>query len=110
MGQLRAGIDGLEVVVNLEEGTTIPPDLGDALGELAEAMYAQQMASAGPEVEGFGLSIGGLGFKAGGAPITSGVRDCWGFGEGGHCGWYSDTEEDRNQPGGPTSCTIRNFD
>jgi hypothetical protein len=106
MGELKAAVDGCEVVVRFDEDTEFSPALAEALAAVAEAMHAQQLEEA--EVSGFGLTVGGLGLSPRG-PVSRGARDCWGYEDGGHCGWYSDDPEDRQQPGGPTSCTIRNF-
>ncbi len=96
MGELRAAVDGCEVVVRFTDGEDLNPALREALAELAEAMYEQQIGEA--EVQGFGLQIGDLGLRDM-APVAKSAASCWGYTEGGHCTWYSGEA-------GPTSCTI----
>ena len=102
MGQLRASVDGCEVVVKFEEGTEFSPALVAALSEVAEAMHAE--AVGGAEVQGFGLTVGSLGLDLRG-PAPRGAGSCWGYtgtDDGGSCTWYTDSPSDPN----PQSCTI----
>ncbi len=102
MGQLRAAVDGCEVVVNFEEGIELGPALVAALSEVAEAMHAEAAGTA--EVEGFGLTVGSLGLDMAG-PTTMEAKSCWGYSTtdgSDSCTWYSNDAGDKN----PTSCTI----
>ncbi len=103
MGELAASVEGCEVVLRYEDGAEFSPALSEALAELAQAMYEQNVGEA--EVAGFGLRIGDLGL-AGTQPMTTGVVSCWGFEAGGHCSWYSSDGSSGGGPKGPRSCTI----
>ena len=110
LGELRAAVDGLEVVVRFRDDEAVTPALRAALAELADAMHAEQLAAAGDhaEVAGFGLQVGALGLESRNLERGStGVWDsCWGYQVGGHCSWYSGRTSDT---GGPTSCTIHSI-
>ncbi len=99
MGELIAAVPGCEVVVRFSDGDALSPALRDALAELADAMYAEQVAADDEaEVAGFSLTVGSLGLGMSTPSLRSG-DSCWGYTDGGHCTWYSGGL-------GPTSCTI----
>jgi hypothetical protein len=97
LGELRASIEGCEVVLRYDEDAEFSPGLRDALAELADAMQEQLLGEA--EVQGFGLTVGDIGLR-GSRPGVNGVGDsCWGYSYGGHCSWHSGSSD-------PSSCTI----
>lgn len=103
--ELRAVTEDLEVVIRFDDFESVSPSLKEALAELADALVAEQTATAGEdEVQGFGLEIGSMGLSARGVS-TGDSESCWGFTFGGHCYWYSGRKTD--EPGTrTTSCTI----
>lgn len=106
-GELRAAMPGCEVVLRFGDGHEISEPLRDALAELADAMYAEQLESSDDDVTGFSLGIGGLNLR--GSVPTNQVAggNCWGYDEAeGHCSWYSGPGV---PSGGPSSCTIHSW-
>lgn len=101
MGELTAALPDCEVVVRFDDSEALTPDLRAALSELADAMYAEQVADHDAEVAGFSLTLGSLGLQTSPLSLRSG-DSCWGYTEGGHCTWYSGGV-------GPTSCTIHSM-
>jgi len=105
MGELRASVDGCELVVHLEEGSELSGELRDALSEVADAMYAERAEAA--EVSGFTLKLGDMGLGLGPkGPVTTQAWSCWGFDASTmHCTWFS---EDAGCAGhaDPPSCTV----
>ncbi len=101
LGELRAAIEGCEVILRYDESTEFGPALREALAELAEAMQEQLLGDA--EVQGFGLTVGDIGLRGSGPGVNRVGDSCWGYTYGGHCTWHSGSND-------PTSCTIHTME
>jgi hypothetical protein len=103
VGELRAAVEGCEVVVRFTDGHAMSPALRAALAELADAMYAEQAMARDEEVSGFNLAVGSLGLSSTSPSYVTGEESCWGYTVGEHCWWYRGP---RDRPG---SCSIHSF-